>query len=121
MALHLVERSDDLLVMEQDYAPGTPPPPPHYHPSQDEHFDVVEGEIAATIDGADHVFTAGQSFDVPAGTVHTMGPHDGAARIRWEVRPALRTWEFLSQMPASIEDRIAHVGRFAAEFRLAGS
>jgi hypothetical protein len=121
MALELVQRSDELLVMEQAYEPSAQPPPPHYHPSQDEHFDVLEGSIAATIEGSDYVFPAGASFDVPAGTVHTMGPTAGAARVRWEVRPALRTWEFLSEMPDSMEDRIAHVGRFTAEFRLAGS
>ena len=121
MALNLVNRSDELLVIEQDYAPDAQSPPPHYHPSQDEHFDVLEGSVAVSLDGADRVYSAGQSFDVPAGTIHTMGPSDGPARIRWEVRPALRTWEFLSEMPESLEDRIAHVGRFSDEFRLAGT
>jgi Cupin domain len=121
MALELLQRSDELLVMEQSYEPGAAPPPPHYHPTQAEHFDVLEGSVAATIDGSEYVFPAGRSFDIPAGTVHTMGPQDGGARVRWEVRPALRTWEFLSEMPESMEDRIAHVGRYSAEFRLAGT
>jgi quercetin dioxygenase-like cupin family protein len=119
--LEKVSATPDLLVMEQAYASDATGPPPHYHPSQDEHFEVLEGSIAATIDGLQRIFTAGDAFDIPRGTVHTMGPHDGAARVRWEVRPALRTWEFLNEMPESMEGRIAHVGRHADEFRLAGA
>ena len=120
MPLTLVFRTDDLLVMEQAYDASTPPPPPHFHPAQDEHFEVLEGTVSTLVDGTERVYAAGEAFDVPAGTVHTMGPHDGPARLRWEVRPALRTWEFLSGMPESLEDRITHVGRYADEFRLAG-
>jgi hypothetical protein len=116
--LTLVSRTDDLLVMEQAYDAADVPPPPHLHPSQAEHFVVLAGQVSATVGGVPHVYATGEAFDVPAGTVHTMGPHGGAARIRWEVRPALRTWEFLSGMPESLEDRIAHVMRYAEEFRL---
>jgi hypothetical protein len=116
----LVSRTPELLVMEQAYAADDPAPPPHYHPSQEERFDVLEGEVAVTIAGEQRIYRAGDSFDIPRGTVHTMGPHGGPARIRWEVRPALRTWEFLTKMPIGLQERLAHVQRFAAEFRLAG-
>jgi hypothetical protein len=116
--LEKLSATPDLLVMEQAYPSDATGPPPHFHPSQDEHFEVLEGSVKATIDGTDHVFAAGDAFDIPRGTVHTMGPLAGAARIRWEVRPALRTWEFLSEMPESLEERIAHVGRYSEEFRL---
>ena len=116
--LEMVSHAPELLVMEQAYDAGATGPPPHYHPSQDEHFEVLEGSVAATIDGTDHVFAAGDSFDIPRGTVHTMGPRDGPARVRWEVRPALRMWEFLSQMPEDLGERLAHVRRYSEEFRL---
>jgi hypothetical protein len=105
--------------MEQVYDAGDVPPPPHLHPAQAEHFEVLAGQVSALVDGVRQLHAAGGSFDVSAGTVHTMGPHEGAARIRWEVRPALRTWEFLSGMPESLEDRIEHVARYAEEFCLA--
>jgi quercetin dioxygenase-like cupin family protein len=117
----LVSRTPELLVIEQAYAADDQSPPPHYHPTQDEHFDVLEGEIAATIAGEHRVYAAGESFEVAGGTVHTMGPHDGPARVRWEVRPALRTWEFLTEMPADLQERLAHVQQYADEFRLAGT
>ena len=125
MGLDILTRKPELLVMEQSYDADAKGPPPHYHPSQDEHFEVLEGAIAAQIAGEEHVFTLGEAFDIPRGTVHTMGPHGGAAaRVRWEVRPALRTEAFLTEMPggdASLEARLEHVQRFGEEFRLAGS
>ena len=120
MALEIVSRSPELLVMEQSYEAGAEAPPPHFHPSQDEHFDVLEGSIALRVGHERRVVPAGESIDIPRGTVHTMGPSGGPARVRWEVRPALRTEEFLTQMPEAFEERLAHVQRYAEEFRLAG-
>ena len=120
MALHVLERSPELLVMEQSYEADDNGPPPHFHPSQDEHFEVLEGAVALKVGHARSVVPAGESFDIPRGTVHTMGPSGGPARIRWEVRPALRTEQFLTEMPESFDERLAHVQRFSAEFRLAG-
>ena len=120
MVLHVLERSPELLVMEQAYEADDTGPPPHFHPSQDEHFEVLEGAVALKVGHARSVVPAGESFDIPRGTVHTMGPSGGPARIRWEVRPALRTEQFLTEMPESFEERLAHVQRFSEEFRLAG-
>jgi quercetin dioxygenase-like cupin family protein len=120
MVLHVLERSPELLVMEQSYEADDTGPPPHFHPSQDEHFEVLEGAVALKVGHARSVVSAGESFDIPRGTVHTMGPSGGPARIRWEVRPALRTEQFLTEMPESFEERLAHVQRFSEEFRLAG-
>jgi quercetin dioxygenase-like cupin family protein len=121
IVLEILSRAPDLLVMEQGYDADAEPPPPHYHPSQDEHFEVLEGAIALKLGHARSVVPAGESFDIPRGTVHTMGPAGGApARIRWEVRPALRTEQFLTEMPESFDERLAWIQRFSEEFRLAG-
>jgi quercetin dioxygenase-like cupin family protein len=63
--------------------------PPHLHPRQDEHFEVLDGAVRAIIEGVARRYTAGDAFDVPAGMVHQMGG-DGPARVKWEVRPALK-------------------------------
>jgi quercetin dioxygenase-like cupin family protein len=121
VALEILSRSPELLVMEQSYEPDAEPPPPHYHPSQDEHFEVLEGSIALKVGHARSVVPAGESFDIPRGTEHTMGPAGGEpARVRWEVRPSLRTEQFLTEMPEEFSERLAWVQRFAEEFRLAG-
>ena len=41
--------------------------------------------------------------------------------MRWEVRPALRTEAFLTEMPDDFSERLGHIQRYAEEFRLAGS
>ena len=121
MTLEILSRSPELLAMEQSYEAGAEAPPPHYHPSQDEHFEVLEGAIALKIGHARSVVPAGESFDIPRGTEHTMGPAGGKpARVRWEVRPALRTEEFLTGMPDDFSERLAWVQRYAPEIRLAG-
>ena len=71
--------------MEASYDAGESPPPPHYHPSQDEHFEVLEGAIALKVGHERSVVPAGESFDIPRGVAHSLGPADGPARA------ALRT------------------------------
>jgi quercetin dioxygenase-like cupin family protein len=97
MTLRLLVESDELLAMEGEYDGDGGMPPPHLHPRQDEHFEVLEGTIRAVIDGFEQRFAAGDAFDVPAGVVHQMAA-EGPARVRWEVRPALRTAEFFTRL-----------------------
>jgi quercetin dioxygenase-like cupin family protein len=91
-------------------------PPEHFHPRQDEHFEVLEGAVRAVVDGEERRYVAGEAFDIPAGTPHQMAG-DGPARLHWEVRPALRTAEFFER--AYIDDPGDHfLETFAQEFRL---
>jgi mannose-6-phosphate isomerase-like protein (cupin superfamily) len=84
----------ELLELDAEWSPlgGHKPPPPHYHPSQDEHFEVREGELSLEMNGATRVLRAGDTVDVPRGTVHKMWNSGGSvARASWQVRPAQRT------------------------------
>ncbi|MBJ7329719.1 MAG: cupin domain-containing protein [Solirubrobacteraceae bacterium] len=98
--LTVVTSTADELVMEADWAAGASAPPPHLHPNQDEHFEVLEGELTVVMDGgAERVLRAGDTLDVPRGTAHKMwNPSAGRTRARWEVRPALRTESFFRDM-----------------------
>jgi mannose-6-phosphate isomerase-like protein (cupin superfamily) len=91
----------ELLEMEATYEPSSMPPIPHFHPSQREHFEILEGTMHARIDGAERELRAGDEVDVEPGTVHAMwneGPEP--ARTLWQTRPALRTEEFFEQTAA---------------------
>lgn len=91
------ETSGERLEMEADY-PGTGAlPPEHLHPRQQERFTVLEGSVRTVIGGEERRFGAGESFEAPAGTPHRMGA-DEPARVRWEVRPPLRTAEFFERL-----------------------
>ena len=95
--LRLIETGSELLVMEAAYGGEAPLPPEHLHPKQAERFEVLDGAVRTIIDGRERRYEKGETFDVPAGTPHQMGG-DGPARVRWEVRPALRTAEFFERL-----------------------
>lgn len=89
------ETAGALLEMEAVYKPGGHSPPDHYHPQQDERFEVLAGAINVRRDGVEMTYSAGQSFDIPRGTTHTFRNGGGEeARVIWQVRPALKTQRF---------------------------
>ena len=83
--------------MKATYGERSSLPPEHFHPSQVERFEVLAGAVRAIIDGVERRYEVGETFEVPAGTRHQM-TGDGPARMRWEVRPALRTAEFFEAL-----------------------
>lgn len=114
-----VLRSDaDALEIEAMWTPGGTPPPPHFHPGQDERFEILEGAMTAVVGDELRVLHAGEVLDIPRGTVHAMwNAGDAAARASWRVTPALRTEEmFRTIASGGVEDFLE---RFSAEFRLA--
>jgi quercetin dioxygenase-like cupin family protein len=113
--LRLISITPELLEMEAIYGGTGQLPPPHLHPGQDERFEVLEGTVRAVIDGEERSHGAGETFEVPAGAVHQMTA-DPPARIRWQVRPALRTAEFFETLYSG---DVPHdfVERFSAEIR----
>lgn len=85
----------EVLEVESSWAGGGQEPPEHHHPRQDEHFEVLEGELRARIADTERTVRAGESLDVPAGTPHAMwNAAPDPARALWQTRPALRTEGF---------------------------
>ena len=116
------ETDGELLEMEATYAGTGAMPPEHLHPNQAERFEVLEGAVQTDLGGVERRYEAGESFEVPAGTPHTMGA-DVPARLRWQVRPALRMAEFFEQlygaMAAGEGERIpALFEEFSEEIRI---
>jgi quercetin dioxygenase-like cupin family protein len=116
------ETDGELLEMEATYSGTGGMPPEHLHPRQQERFEVLEGTIWAIVDGDERTYQAGDSFEVPAGTPHQMGAQ-GSSRVRWEVRPALRTAEFFERLHGSGPDSARGMGagffeEFSEEFRI---
>ncbi len=123
--LRLVRTDPEVLEMEATYSGAAGMPPAHLHPHQDERFTVLEGAMRVTVDGAETRHEAGAAFAVPAGAVHQMAA-DGPARVRWEVRPPLRTAEFFERLhtriltgEASPEEGAGFLAEYADVFRLA--
>lgn len=97
---------DERLAVEVTYAPGGSPPPAHFHPGQDERFEVLEGELHARVAGEERVLRAGDTLAVPRGVVHQMwNPGDEPVRATWETAPAGRTLEWFRAIDALHRDR----------------
>jgi mannose-6-phosphate isomerase-like protein (cupin superfamily) len=115
--LRLREIGDEALVMEASYSGTAPMPPEHFHPGQTERFEVIEGAMRALIGGEERVYGPGEPFEVPAGTPHQMAAQE-PTRMRWEVRPAMRTAEFFERLYAAIAaENWAEIPAIMDEFR----
>jgi hypothetical protein len=125
MRLRFERVDDDVLVMEAAYTGEAGMPPMHLHPQQTELFEVLDGSMRTNIGNEERVYEAGEVFEVPAGTPHQMAA-DGPTRMKWEIRPALRTAEFFERLYGEGPESAREMGEaffaeFAGEFRLAGS
>ena len=103
LTLRLIKTAADtnaeLLEMEATYEPSSVEPVEHFHPSQNEHFEILEGTLEAEIDGERRRLRAGDTLDIPAGMRHSMwNASDGQARSRWQTRPAMRTEQFFESL-----------------------
>jgi quercetin dioxygenase-like cupin family protein len=127
----VIVRAEDAtrLCLEVTYDPLGQPPPRHFHPSQDEDFEILSGRLMVDLDGSVGPRSAGQRFHCPAGSVHRMwNPFDVPCTVRWTVTPAGRTLAMFREIDALHQggrhaSRLA-LGRVVAgyggEFRLAG-
>jgi mannose-6-phosphate isomerase-like protein (cupin superfamily) len=116
MRLRFDRVDPDVLVMEASYSGDAGMPPMHLHPQQTERFEILEGSMRTNIDDEERVYEVGEVFEVPAGTPHQMGA-EGPTRMRWEVRPALRTAEFFERLYGQGPGSAREMGEaFFAEF-----
>lgn len=112
------------LEVESTWSGGDKLPPAHFHPAQDERFEILEGELRADLAGSALRLGPGDVLDVPRGTVHAMTATKAGARAVWQTRPALRTEEFFAAMDAaqrrggSVLDLVPVVRAHAAEVRV---
>ena len=82
----------EMLEVEGSWAPGGKPPPPHFHPAQDEHFQILDGTLTTRVDGEERELGPGDTLDIRRGTKHQMW-NRGTEPVRavWQTKPAGRT------------------------------
>jgi len=82
----------DSLEVEGSWGPGGSAPPKHFHPSQDEHFEVLAGTLRARVDGEQRDLSAGDRLEIPRRAVHQMwNAGSEPARALWRTTPPGRT------------------------------
>jgi|SRR6185312_10082418 len=113
------------LVLEARYDGGGNPPPSHLHPAQDEHFEILQGAMHATVGDWEIEVCAGDELEVPRGTVHKMwNGGDEVAVTRWVTTPAGRTLDWFREIAAALRgepigDPASLLERYEDVFRLA--
>ena len=96
-SLVVVSSDADRLIVVTTYEPGGSAPPAHYHPQQDEEFEVLAGTVRADVDGQQRDLSSGDTLTVTRGQVHKMwNPGAESARVRWVTSPALSTLQWFA-------------------------
>jgi len=83
--------AEDPLVMEDEMPAGAGRGREHLHPSQTESFEVLGGSYTLVVDGQERRLAAGDTAEVPPGSVHNGWTDEGAV-VRITFTPALH-WE----------------------------
>ena len=121
--LTVVESTPERLVVESAWHADADEPLRHYHPTQREDFEVLEGRLRVVRDGRTEVVEAGSRFSVAPGETHGMTADGVATRARWTITPGLGTEAmFRGLAAASSGGRLAQLrvlARHRAEMRLA--
>lgn len=83
------ETNGEYVELEGVEDPANVGPPLHFHPDQEETFEVLYGMARLEIDGVLHDLAVGDAKTVPPGSSHTIyNPTDEPNRIRIFMRPA---------------------------------
>ncbi|MEX2253777.1 MAG: cupin domain-containing protein [Thermoleophilaceae bacterium] len=94
-------QTPELLEVEGNWAAGGSPPPKHFHPGQDEAFEVLAGSLETWVDGRQATLSEGETLEIPRGAVHRMwNPGDEPARALWRTSPAGRTADWWADLSA---------------------
>jgi quercetin dioxygenase-like cupin family protein len=117
--------SPDALEVEGTWGPGGSSPPKHFHPAQEERFEVLEGTLRARVDGQEHTLSAGQTLRVHRGAVHQMwNEGQEPCRATWVTSPAGRTAQWFETLASAGKAGPLDYGVYLTEyrdvFRLAG-
>jgi mannose-6-phosphate isomerase-like protein (cupin superfamily) len=100
-SIRIRRHTNDELEVEGTWGPGGPPPPKHFHPHQDERFEVLAGRLRVRVDGHDRDLTAGDVLEIPRRAVHQMwNPGSEPARALWRTSPAGRTAQWFADLSA---------------------
>jgi mannose-6-phosphate isomerase-like protein (cupin superfamily) len=102
--------SPELLEVEGAWTAEGKPPPPHFHPSQEEHFEILEGTLTARVEGEKRDLGPGDALDIPRGAKNQIWNRTGSpARALWQTRPGGRTESWFRSIDAL--HREGRVGR----------
>ena len=106
----------ELLAFDFALRPGGAVPIPHVHPIQTERFEVIAGRMRFRVGLRTVIAGPGDVVEVQPGVMHSFAnAGDEEARLRVEVRPALRMEEMFAEVVAMARGRADDAPRPAAQ------
>jgi quercetin dioxygenase-like cupin family protein len=120
--LRVVASSPGALELESTWLTGGRPPRTHWHPTQREQFEVLEGALTVELDGQPpRVLRPGETLVVPPRTAHRMwNASTEVTRASWRVAPAQQTEEMFRAIAGGLNPVTAMVllWKYRREMRL---
>ncbi|MGV3560878.1 cupin domain-containing protein [Larkinella arboricola] len=99
------DTNGEFLELISTYEPGSKEPLPHYHPHQDEYFDVLQGELSVRLNGNLQILKPGDQIHIQKTTVHAMwNATNNKSVVRWRTVPALDTEHLLELNVGLVND-----------------
>jgi len=87
------------IEFEITMAPGAQGPPKHFHPRQDESWNVIEGALSVFVDDDWRTLGEGDSLSIPPNTIHTLRNRSSDdVRFRDVHEPALDFQEYIEAL-----------------------
>lgn len=107
IAKSATDSGGERVEMEITLPPGSPSPPKHFHPNQEETQLVLAGTLSVYLDGQWRLVERGQSVSIPRGQVHTLrNRSDEVVRIKDVHVPALDFQDYIEKL-----HRLARAGK----------
>jgi quercetin dioxygenase-like cupin family protein len=95
----VVESDAERIDFEVTMAPGAMGPPRHFHPTQEESWTVLEGELSVLVGKDWRSIAAGESLSLAPGPVHTLRNRStGPVRFRDTHVPALDFQQYMEDL-----------------------
>ncbi|RRB06607.1 cupin domain-containing protein [Larkinella rosea] len=86
------------LELISTYEAHSKEPVPHYHPNQDEYFEVLQGELTIRLNGRLKILQPGDKLHIERNRVHSMwNASDDKTVVSWKTVPAMDT-EYLLEL-----------------------
>ncbi|GAB3900927.1 hypothetical protein GCM10028803_24680 [Larkinella knui] len=90
------DTNGQFLELISTYEAHSKEPVPHYHPHQDEHFLVLQGELSVRLNGVMQVLQPGDKIHIAKNSIHAMwNSTSDKTVVSWKTAPAMDTEYFL--------------------------
>jgi quercetin dioxygenase-like cupin family protein len=93
------ETGGERVELEITIPPGSPGPPPHFHPRQEEQWQLLAGTLDVQVDGDWRTLREGESASILPGQVHTLrNSTDETVRVLDIHVPALDFQDYMEDL-----------------------